>query len=230
MNDTELDQLLDQWKAPAPPPALRRDLRAAFPQRQRRRLFGIPLRWIAAFAAAAGVVAIGTDFDGSIGETGGSADLPSGRVYVRTVHLVDPPSGALHWWWKGSDFSVGQTQDGSLRGSDDVHDKSARLFYGYEYVAEPLGGGQYKLTVSPLQTSTIQKGPFVVTGQPAPLPAVPAPQIVSDGQAVDIDVYRSSTERVYMRRQVSANPLGYTEPMFGSAGQACVLNRACLPH
>jgi hypothetical protein len=208
MNDTELDQLLDQWRTPVPSPALRRALSAAFPHRPRRFLFGLPIRSIAAgvtIAAALGVVGIATDFNGSIGEAGGSADLPSGRLYVRTTTLVDPPVAALHWWWKGGGNSVGQTPGGALRGSANIHDRSAHLFYGCEYVAEPLGGGLYKVTISPLLAPTVQRGPFVVTDLPAALPSLPAPQIVTDGQPVDIDVYRSATERTYIRLQVSAN-------------------------
>ncbi len=206
MKDAELDRLLDQWKTPAPSAALRRDLRAALPHRSRGRLFGVPVRWIVALTVAAGVVAIATSFNGSIGEFGGSADLPNGPLYVRATSLVDPPVAALRWWLKGGGGSVGETSGGALKGSVYIHDRAAQLFYGYEYVAEPLGGGQYKIAIIPLQASTIQKGPFVVSGQPAPLPSVPAPQIVTDGQPIDIDVYRNASERAYIRLQVSANP------------------------
>jgi len=206
MNDTELDQLLDQWKTPEPSSALRSSLRAAFPQRPRRRLFGLPVRWIVAFAAAAGLAAIGAGFNGSLGQNEGSADLPTGRVHVRARYIVDPPVAALRWWWKGHGSSVGGTSDGALKGTNYVHDRSAHRFYGYEYLVQPLGGGQFKVTIDPLQTATLQKGPFVVTGEPAPLPLVPMPQIVSDGQPIDIDVYRSATERIYVQFQVSASP------------------------
>jgi hypothetical protein len=214
MNDTELDQLLDQWKAPGPSPALRRNLRAAFPQPPRRRLFGMPVRWIVAFAAAAGLVAIGigAGFNGSLGEGEGSVELPTGRLYVRAKYFVDPPVAALRWWWKGHSSSIGSAPDGALRGSNYFHDRSAHLFYGFEYLVQPLGGGQYKLTIDPLQKATTQKGPFVVTGEPAPLPLVPAPQIIEDGQPVDIDVFRSASERIYVHFQVSAIPFSGRVP------------------
>jgi len=58
-------------------------------------------------------------------------------------------------------------------------------------VADPLGGGQYKVTIGPLLASTIQRGLFVVTD----LPSLPPPQMVADSQPIDIDVYRSAFAR-----------------------------------
>jgi hypothetical protein len=59
MNDAELDQALNQWQAPEPPPALRAGVRAGFPRAGRRRS-GRPLRWLlAAGLASAAVVAMG---------------------------------------------------------------------------------------------------------------------------------------------------------------------------
>lgn len=205
MNDTELDQILDQWTAPEPSPALRDNLRAAFPQRPRRRVFGVPVRWMVTFAAAAGVLAIGTSFNGSLGESEGCPDLPTGRVCVHAKYFVDPPAAILRWWWKGHGSSVGSTPDGAISGSVHVNDQSAHLFYGFEYRAEAVSGGQYKVTFAPLRMSTLQRGPFIVTGQPAPLPVMPAPQIVADGQPIDVDVYRAGGERVYVRLQISAS-------------------------
>jgi hypothetical protein len=207
MNETELDQLLNKWQAPEPAPALRRQLRAAFPADPRRRLFGVPVRWIVAFAASAGAVAIGTGLvgNGSMSTFWGSTDLAGGTVYVQATQMVDPPLAQLKWWTKGSASSVGQ-KDGAVTGSNAMHDRSAKLFYGYDYVAEPLGGGQYRVTVKPLQAADIHNGPFVVTAQIAPLPEMPAPRIVAEGQAFDIDLYRSRGERVFSRLQLSAKP------------------------
>jgi hypothetical protein len=50
MNDSELDQLLSVWQAPAPPRSLRDGVRARFP-RAERRSFARPLRWTLAIAA-----------------------------------------------------------------------------------------------------------------------------------------------------------------------------------
>jgi len=207
MNDTELDRLLDEWHIPAPAPSLRRQLGAAFPADPRRRLFGVPVRWILAFAASAGAVAIGTGLvgDGAIGTNWCSADLPGGRLYVQITQMVDPPVAALQWFSKGSSFSGG-SRAGALSGSSALHDRSARLFYGYEYLAEPLGGGQYRVTISPLEMPDIQKGPFVVSAGLAPLPAIPTPRVVGDGEPFDIDLYRSGSVRVFSRLQLSVQP------------------------
>ena len=59
MNDTELDQLLDTWKAPAPTPSLGGRLRARFPRAERTQ-FPRPLRWglVTLLGAAALTVAV----------------------------------------------------------------------------------------------------------------------------------------------------------------------------
>lgn len=44
MNESELDQLLNSWEAPAPPRSLREGLQARFPRSERRQ-FARPLRW-----------------------------------------------------------------------------------------------------------------------------------------------------------------------------------------
>jgi hypothetical protein len=58
MNDTELDQLLDTWETPAPPPTLREGLLARFPRAERRR-FARPLGWVLVIAVASVMLAIG---------------------------------------------------------------------------------------------------------------------------------------------------------------------------
>jgi hypothetical protein len=63
MNDTELDLMLDTWEAPAPPPSLREDLRARFPEVERRR-FPRPLRWVLAIAIASAMLVIGMEQSG----------------------------------------------------------------------------------------------------------------------------------------------------------------------
>ena len=59
MNDTELDQLLDTWEAPAPPPSLREDVRGRFPRAEPRR-FARPLGWVLVVVASA-ALAIGME-------------------------------------------------------------------------------------------------------------------------------------------------------------------------
>jgi len=58
MNDTELDQLLDVWEAPAPPESMRQGLRARFP-RSERIPFPRPLRWAVVGLLASAVFALG---------------------------------------------------------------------------------------------------------------------------------------------------------------------------
>lgn len=214
MNDKELDQLLDKWDAPEAAPSLRRRLRAAFPADARRRLWGVPVRWIVASAVSAGVVAVGTGLvgDGKLNSFSGSAELPGGTVYVQMTQMVDPPLAALKWGWKGNVSSVGPGA-AAARGMNALHDRSAKLFYGFEYQAEPVAGGSYRVAISPLQTADIQSGVFVVTAGIAPLPRIPPPQVVADGQAFDVDLYRSGSERVFSRLQFSAKPFdGVRQP------------------
>ncbi len=207
MNDKELDQLLDKWDAPEAAPSLRRRLRAAFPADARRRLWGVPVRWIVAFAVSAGVVAVGTGLvgDGKLNSFWGSAELPGSTVYVQMTQMVDPPLAGLKWGWKGNVSSVG-SRAAAARGMNALHDRSAKFFYGFEYQAEPVAGGSYRVTISPLQTADIQSDTFVVTAGIAALPQIPPPQVVADGQALDVDLYRSGGERVFSRLQFSAKP------------------------
>lgn len=58
MNETELDQLLDSWAAPAPPLSLREGLRERFPRVERRRFFR-PLGWALAVVVALVTLSIG---------------------------------------------------------------------------------------------------------------------------------------------------------------------------
>jgi hypothetical protein len=59
MNEHELDEALNRWKAPAPPRTLRGRVLAAFPRREPPN-FGRLVRWGLAMAAVLGMLAIGT--------------------------------------------------------------------------------------------------------------------------------------------------------------------------
>lgn len=86
MNDTELDQLLDTWRAPAPPRSLREGLRARLPQGEKRRL---PWRWVLALAAVSALLALG------VAQNAGSS---------WNYRLVRVWSGLSQWY---EDFLVG---------------------------------------------------------------------------------------------------------------------------
>ena len=60
MNETELDQMLNRWKAPDPSPALRRRVLQHYPLRQPLR-FRRPLAWAAAMAVLLAMLALGTE-------------------------------------------------------------------------------------------------------------------------------------------------------------------------
>jgi hypothetical protein len=82
MNDTELDRLLDTWKAPAPGRSLRAGLRDRFP-RPETRTFGRPLRWVLAIALVSAAVAIGMEQSG-----GDAADSRLARLVDRVYESV----------------------------------------------------------------------------------------------------------------------------------------------
>ncbi len=64
MNENELDQLLDTWEAPAPPPSLRERLRARFPRAERRSIVR-PLGWALAIAGLSAALAVGMEQSGA---------------------------------------------------------------------------------------------------------------------------------------------------------------------
>jgi hypothetical protein len=83
MNDTELDQLLDTWHAPAAPRSLRDGLRERFPRAER---FGFvrPLRWALAIALASITLAVVTVAIGDAAQSSDSfGDLPVVRFAYR---------------------------------------------------------------------------------------------------------------------------------------------------
>jgi len=78
MNDIELDQLLDAWETPAPPPSLRQGLRARFPRAERPR-FARPLGWVLVSAIVSVALAIGM---------GQSGENPRDFKIVRVVNQL----------------------------------------------------------------------------------------------------------------------------------------------
>lgn len=195
MNDYDLDQLLDLWQAPPPSPSVRRALAASLPVRPRR-LFGLRVRWLAIFAAALVCIAAADELltNPELGRFYAGWD---NGLYMRTIRMVSPPQAQMHWWMTGAGYSAGG--QGTLHGSADMHVRSTKTFYGYEYRLEPIGGGEYRIAFAPLQLTTLQRrrGPFQLSGSIAPSPALPAPQSVPMGQPVEVTIYQDATSRVY---------------------------------
>ncbi len=84
MNDSELEEMLNRWKAPAAPRGLRARVLANYPRRERPGL-GRLLRWGFAMAAVAGMLALGAQGGGGVLENLGDGIY---RLHVDTVNWV----------------------------------------------------------------------------------------------------------------------------------------------
>jgi hypothetical protein len=204
MNDTELDDLLNAWKAPEAPATMRAGLRSRFPARPPRRILGVRPRWVLAFAATAMALAVGASLveDANIGSDAGSWDA---GVYVRRTRLVHPFL-ARFWSTKGG-LSTGYLgPDGKPGGSVYIFDKSTRVHYGYTWNAESLGTGRYRFSVLPLDPSVLkEEGPIAPLARPA------LPMVVGPGSTFEVDLHASGNERVYDRYELSGQPLPQPE-------------------
>lgn len=206
MNDTELDNLLNRWKAPEAPGSMRADLRSRLQLKPPARFLGVRPRWILAFAAAAMALAVGASLveDGTIGSDAGAWDT---RTQIRRTRIVHPYLAKLRWAQRGGLSTGWQWQEGRLVGSVYLFDKWSRVHYGYTWNAEPLGNGQYRFTVLPLIRSVVkEEGPI------APLARPVLPAIVGPGSTFEVDLYSSGTERVYDKYELSAQPLSLPKP------------------
>jgi len=205
MNETELNEMLDLLVAPAPPPSLRSGLVAALPE-PRRKVLGVPRRWVLAGGAAALCAAVGAALDISPvqAEFYGAMDTAQGPIYVETIRLVDPPAANLKWWFLGSAFSFGGTPT-ALHGSGDMHNRFTRTFVGYRYMLDQTGAGEYRVSFSPLDEATVKKGmgPFKFNGQVVAPPPLPDPSIVQIGEPFQVTLYQNGGERIYDRIVVS---------------------------
>jgi hypothetical protein len=88
-----------------------------------------------------------------------------------------------------------------------MFDKPTRTHYGYTWYAGPLGGGQYRFSVMPLDPSVLQEA-----GPIAPLARPTLPMIVGHGSAFEVAIYSSGSARVYDRYEVSGPPLPLPPP------------------
>jgi hypothetical protein len=227
MNDHELDHLLNEWRAPEPSPALRRQAAAAFPVPERRGFLGMPLRWVLAGFMGTAAVALAAEMftggPGSLGTIGGgSVDTPSGPIYGRSIQMAEPPIAAIRWRFKPSGISFGETATG-LRGSSwFADDRRAGPFYGLEYTADRLPDGRYLVKTDSLSLERLQRDLFVHSGPIIPIPEAKGPMIVEEGKSFDLDVYRSGNTRVFARVWLSSKPFpgitAHSSPMhFDSA-------------
>jgi hypothetical protein len=181
---------------------------AAFPV-ERRKVFGVPLRWALVGAAAACCAALGGAVASSpeLGRFYGASGSDGAYLYVQTTRLIDPPIAHLKWLFFGHGNSIGGS-GGIVRGSADLHNRLTHSFYGYEYTLEPAGDGKYKVSFSPLRPSTLKRrmGPYKMDGNLVAPPQLPAPQVVPVGQPFEVTLYQSGGERVYDRIVLSRTP------------------------
>jgi len=89
MNDTELNQLLDQWEAPPPPPSLRDGLRARFPRSEQQR-FSRRLRWMLVVAVASATLVLGMAQSG--------LNPPEGPLIRSLNHLYEHLTEGIEAW------------------------------------------------------------------------------------------------------------------------------------
>jgi hypothetical protein len=223
MNDTELDELLDTWKAPDVPASLRAGLRLRFPAGNARTAIGVPSRWLAAFALAAGTLALGASLlrNGSLSSDAGRW---SPDVYVRRTRMVQPPVAKLKWMFRGGLSTGWEWREGKLVGSFYLYDRLSRKHYGYSWNAQPAGTREFLFAVQPLDPSVVREdGPIV------PPPHLPAPRMVAAGSTFDVDLYDSGSERVYDHIELSGEPLAIdSHPEPAQAAAAITLSNPKL--
>ena len=209
MEDQELDQILDSWRAPAASPGLRRQLSAAFPAPERGRILGVPVRWMIGGIVTTGLVALAAAALG-IGAGGGlamgSADTPSGPIYAKATSIVEPPIASWRWTFRPSGISFGETKTG-IRGSSWIaEDRRAGPFYGLEYTADRMADGRYRVTVASLSQERLQRDSVVRSGPIVPLPSNPGPMVVTEGQPFDVPVYMKDGTRITVRLWLASTP------------------------
>jgi hypothetical protein len=199
MTEMELDEMLNTWKTPSVPPSMRAGLRLRFPADPVRRVFGMPVRSLAAFALGAGALALGTSLveDGVLSSDAGRLD---DNTYMRRTRIVEPPMARLKWMFMGGRSTGWQRQAGNLTGSVYLYDRLSHEHFGYTWSAQPLGTGRYLFAVRALDPSVLKEEGRIVAGAPVPL------RIVAAGSAFGVNLYASGNERVYDRIELSAQP------------------------
>jgi hypothetical protein len=220
MNDTELDEMLNFVVAPMVPTSLRGGLVAALPA-PRRKLFGMPLRWVLVGGATALCAVLGAAaLNVSPAQVAfyGSVQSADGPLYETVTRIIDPPSLRLGWKFPGGAFSFGGTL-AEMRGYRDMHNRFTNAYVGYQYKLDQVSDGNYLVTFSPVDAATIQKnmGPFKFMGQILQQPPLPDPSIVHLDEPFQVTLYSSGGERIYDRIVVSRTapqrtPVGQPDP------------------
>jgi hypothetical protein len=189
--------MLNTWKTPAVPPSMRAGLRLKFPADRVRRVLGVPVRWLAAFALGAGALALGTSLveDGVLSSDAGRLDE---STYIRRTRIVEPPMARLKWMFMGGRSTGWQRQAGNLTGSVYLYDRLSHEHYGYTWSAQPLGTGRYLFAVRGLDPSALKEDGRIV------LTASMPPRVVAAGSVFEVNLYASGNERVYDRIELSA--------------------------
>ena len=128
-------------------------------------------------------------------------------THMRRTRIVHPFLAKFGWSYKGGLSTGWQWQGGKLVGSVYMLDKSTRAHYGYTWNAEPLGAGQYRFTVLPLDPSVLRE-----EGPVAPLARPILATIVGPGSTFEVDLYASGSERLYDRYELSGESLPLPKP------------------
>jgi hypothetical protein len=213
MNDKELDQLLDIWQTPEPPPTLRTNLRANFTVKPRR-ILGMHLRWLVLPAAATAALAVGNVVvrTPEIHESARVYQVASG-VYASQQTLVDPPASLFRQFSLGCGAGTGRSMpSGEVMHANYCYDSSSYTYSGYELAVESLGAGQYTLAVEPLSVPLLKlRHASQLSMRAVPLRAAPGRRVVREGEPFEIELMVTvSGERIYDRIRLSSTP--FPEP------------------
>ena len=198
MTELELDEVLNCWKAPEAPASLRERVDARLPRPLlSRRVF----RWTVAAAGVAVCALVGaSDFATSaLGVFSASWDVPSGAVYVKIEHRIDPPISPFSAMSYGGGGFAGQDASG-LHGGSFAHNGHG-IYYAYAYNLQLAGNGQFSLSFSALDPAELQRmvQPLKVTGALQSPSELPPPQGIALGQPVEITLAETGGERIYDR-------------------------------
>lgn len=203
MSESELDQLLDAWNAPAPPPSLRRGMLSALPMPWPD-FFRVARRWAAVAVVSSICIVLGA---AGMNPMLSRFDMQIDELYLQSTRLVTPSMAHARWWFWSDGYSSG-SRAGLLHGSAYLHNRFTGNYIGYEYTMQPAGDGLYRVAFSQMQLSTLQKhqGPFKENWQQAVPVVLPAPQTVRVGEPFEVTLYENGIERVYDRIVLSRTP------------------------